>query len=67
MALFDRKGIPEFLLQATIKKADFDEFIDILIGFALVHVEVEGSEFEMHRLVQLFTIVWLRHFGYLEQ
>lgn len=67
MALFDRKGVPEFLLQRATERADFDEAINILIGFALVSAEVGGADFVMHRLVQLSTIVWLQHLGDLEQ
>ena len=67
MALFDRKGVPEVLLQTATEGADFDKAIDILIGFALVSADVGGTDFEIHRLVQLSTIVWLRYLGDLEQ
>ena len=67
MALFDRKGIPEFLLQAAIGEADFNEAVDILIGFALVSTEVGATDFKMHRLVQVSTIAWLQYLGYLEE
>ena len=67
MALFDRKGVPEILLKAVTGEADFDEAIDILIEFAIVSREVEGTDFEMHRLVQLSTTVWSRYLGVFEQ
>ncbi len=67
IVLFDRKGIPEFLLRAAAEEIDFDEAIDILIGFALVSAESGGTDFEMHRLVQVSTIVWLRYLGDLEE
>ena len=67
MALFDRKGVPEFLLQAAIGEADFNEVVDILIGFALVSMKVGETDFEMHRLVQMFIIIWLQYLGYLEE
>ena len=67
MALFDRTGIPELLLQAAVGEGKFDEAIDTLIGFALVSTEIGKADFEMHRLIQVSTIVWLRHVGDFEQ
>lgn len=67
IVLFDRKGIPEFLLRAAAEEIDFDKAIDILIGFALVSAESGGIDFEIHRLVQVSTIVWLRYLGDLEE
>ena len=67
IALFDRKGIPELLLQAAAGEGEFDEAIDTLIGFALVSAEIGKTDFEMHRLVQVSTIAWLRHVGDFEQ
>ena len=44
-----------------------NEAINIFIGFALVSTEVGGTDFEMHRLIQVSTIAWLRYLGDLEE
>ena len=67
MALFDRKGMPELLLQAAAGDIEFDEAIDTLTGIALVSAEVGETDFEMHRLVQVSTMAWLRQVGNFEQ
>ncbi|KAF2010129.1 HET-domain-containing protein [Aaosphaeria arxii CBS 175.79] len=74
MSLFDRQGIPEWLLlihyrrtcdiqedetDEELWKATFEEDIHILSTFSLVHANAAGSEFEMHRLVQLSMKKWL--------
>jgi tetratricopeptide (TPR) repeat protein len=64
MSLFDRQGIPDFLLynhyqEVDDTEADFEEDIYTLASFSLVGTNVEGKEFEMHRLVQFSTKKWL--------
>jgi tetratricopeptide (TPR) repeat protein len=63
MSLFDRQGIPERLLQDRYgndqEEADFDDDIQTLLSFSLIRTSADGSEFEMHRLVQLATKKWL--------
>jgi tetratricopeptide (TPR) repeat protein len=64
MSLFDRQGIPEALLLEgyyvdNIAEADFEDDISILTSFSLVTMNIDGNEFEMHRLVQLSTKKWL--------
>lgn len=61
MSLFDRTGIPEFLLRATLVEGDFEEAIDILLGYAIINLEAAETSFGMHRLVQLSTNIWLQH------
>jgi tetratricopeptide (TPR) repeat protein len=64
MSLFDRQGIPESLLhdqygQDADIEADFDDDIHTLTSYSLVEMNTDGSEFEMHRLVQYSTKKWL--------
>ena len=64
MSLFDRQGIPESLLYNHYQEgddieADFEEDIYTLASYSLVGTNVEGKEFEMHRLVQFSTKKWL--------
>jgi tetratricopeptide (TPR) repeat protein len=62
MSLLDRQGIPERLLQdryGNDQEADFDDDIQTLSSFSLIRTSADGSEFEMHRLVQLATKNWL--------
>jgi tetratricopeptide (TPR) repeat protein len=77
MSLFDRQGIPESLLHdqyATDEDkvddeegADFDDDINTLASYSLVEMSgADGSEFEMHRLVQYSTKKWLELSGELE-
>ena len=67
MSLFDRKGIPEFLLRANATENEFEEAIDILLRYAIINSEIGGTNFEMHRLVQISTTIWLQHIGEFEQ
>lgn len=70
MCLFDRQGIPESVLLNQYHKdddnddddhdADFDDDIHTLNSFCLVRMNQDGSEFEMHRLVQYSTKQWLK-------
>jgi tetratricopeptide (TPR) repeat protein len=71
MSLFDRQGIPERLLQDRYgndqEEADFDDDIQTLSSFSLIRASADGSEFEMHRLVQLATKKWLELHNKLEK
>jgi hypothetical protein len=46
---------------------DFEEAIETLLGYAVIAVEVDGTSFNMHRLVQLTTREWLKDNGDLER
>ncbi|KUJ07385.1 uncharacterized protein LY89DRAFT_365096 [Mollisia scopiformis] len=64
MSLFDRQGIPEALLLQNYQdngdvKANFEDDLSTLTNYSLVTMNVEGDEFEMHRLVQFSTKKWL--------
>ncbi|KFY95938.1 hypothetical protein V498_03016 [Pseudogymnoascus sp. VKM F-4517 (FW-2822)] len=64
MAMFDRQGIPEFLLCVKYSNPlDLEEALGPLDEFSLITVETGGNTFEMHRLVQLATRKWLERFG----
>jgi hypothetical protein len=74
MSFFDRQGIPESLLRARYaadqdkEHADFDDDIDTLTSYSLVEISsADGSEFEMHRLVQYLTKKWLELCSELEE
>jgi hypothetical protein len=47
--------------------ADFEDDIDVLTSFSLVEMSADGSEFEMHRLVQFSTKKWLELSNELEE
>ena len=71
MSLFDRQGIPESLLQGRYQEdndgdSDFEDDLDMLLGFSLVSIDKYGHQFEMHRLVQFSTRKWLELNGELE-
>ena len=71
MSLFDRQGIPESMLDGRYQEnndanSDFEEDLHELINFSLVAMDVEGHQFEMHRLVQFSTKTWLELRGELE-
>jgi tetratricopeptide (TPR) repeat protein len=77
MSLFDRQGIPESLLHDQYaadedkvddeEGTDFDDDINTLVSYSLVEMSgADGSEFEMHRLVQYSTKKWLELSGELE-
>ena len=65
MCLFDRQGIPEGLLLQKYQgdkndiEVDFNDDLSTLTAYSLVTTNVNGDEFEMHRLVQLSTRNWL--------
>jgi tetratricopeptide (TPR) repeat protein len=74
MSFFDRQGIPESLLRDRYaadqdkEHADFDDDIYTLTSYSLVEISsANGSEFEMHRLVQYSTKKWLELCSELEE
>lgn len=72
MSLFDRQGIPESLLDGHYHhnkdaSSDFEDDLNTLMSFALVTADVNGNQFEMHRLVQFSTKTWLELYNELEQ
>jgi len=72
MSLFDQQGIPEFLLNGRYQdsddaRSDFEDDLNTLMSFSLVAANVDGSQFEMHRLVQFSTRKWLELNQELEQ
>ncbi|KAF1974637.1 TPR-like protein [Bimuria novae-zelandiae CBS 107.79] len=71
MSLFDRQGIPDSLLGGRYQKdndasPDFKDDLNTLTSFSLVATDVDGHQFEMHRLVQFSTRKWLELQGELE-
>jgi hypothetical protein len=59
MSIFDRHGIPEWLLLNNMDQLQFEDTITPLISFSLVREQAGGSTFEIHRLVQLSTRKWV--------
>jgi len=63
MSLFDRQGIPKWLLnrhyQEEEKEEDFEDDIYTLCSYSLIRTSADGTEFEMHQLVQFSTKAWL--------
>jgi tetratricopeptide (TPR) repeat protein len=71
MSLFDRQGIPESLLSGRYQEdndasSDFEEDLNTLLSFSLVATDIDGHQFEMHRLVQFSTRKWLELHGELQ-
>jgi tetratricopeptide (TPR) repeat protein len=71
MSLFDRQGIPEFLLDGRDQEdndasSDFEEDLNTLTNYSLIAMDGDGRQFEMHRLVQFSTRKWLELRGELE-
>ena len=64
MAVLDRQGIPKSLLRnGTDRNIDVATALGILQAFSLISVGNGGSEYEIHRLVQLATRRWLEMQG----
>jgi tetratricopeptide (TPR) repeat protein len=61
MSLFHRQGIPEAILEDYYQSdnAIFEDDLTILLSFSLIATDLDGSHFQMHRLVQFSTIKWL--------
>jgi tetratricopeptide (TPR) repeat protein len=53
ISMFDRQGIPEYLLHDNTNQLQFEDAIAPLISFALIRVQAGQQSFEMHSLVQL--------------
>lgn len=70
MSFFDRQGIPEEFLTKYDNDDSaecFNEEIEMLRGFSLVMVSVDGAVFERNRLVQFATRKWLEERKELER
>jgi tetratricopeptide (TPR) repeat protein len=74
MSFFNPQGIPEFILHdyATAltdhanrdaASADFEDDLDILLGYSLVSLTAIGGTYEMHALVQFCTRSWISTTG----
>ncbi|THW77844.1 hypothetical protein D6D18_09847, partial [Aureobasidium pullulans] len=59
MSMFDKQGIPRWLLQGTTHQLDFEDALAPLLSFSFVRAEVEQQALTMHRLVQLSMRRWL--------
>ena len=59
MSMFDKQGIPRWLLQGTTRQLDFDDALAPLLSFSFVRTEVGEQALAMHRLVQLSMRRWL--------
>lgn len=60
MSMFDKKGIPTWLLKNNTSQLDFDDALAPLLSFSLVRTEVEKQTLGMHRLVQVSMRAWLK-------
>ena len=64
MAVLDRQGIPESLLRhKPDRKVEATKTLGNLTAFSLVSAGVDGTGYEIHRLVQLATQKWLEMQG----
>ena len=63
MSMFDKQGIPEFLLREIGEGVGYEEAIETLLGYAVIAMEDNRIGFAMHRLIQLATRDWLRRNG----
>ncbi|KAF2872037.1 hypothetical protein BDV95DRAFT_628482 [Massariosphaeria phaeospora] len=59
MSMFDKQGIPRWLLQGTTSQLDFDDALAPLVSFSMVRTEIGEQAVAMHRLVQLSMRRWL--------
>ena len=59
MSMFDKQGIPRWLLQGTTSQLDFDDALAPLVSFSMVRTEIGKQAVAMHRLVQLSMRRWL--------
>jgi tetratricopeptide (TPR) repeat protein len=72
ISMFDRQAIPESLLQDRYRsdsegEVHFEDDMATLSNFSLIKTNEDGSEFEMHRLVQFSTKKWLEYNGEQEE
>ncbi|KUL81720.1 hypothetical protein ZTR_09466 [Talaromyces verruculosus] len=65
MSMFDPQGIPEYLLREDTDALQFADAVATLISYSLVRVEMGGTFFDMHRLVQSSVRRWLEIHGQL--
>jgi tetratricopeptide (TPR) repeat protein len=64
MAVLDRQEIPKTLLQRDGElQAQFTGAIGMLRAFSLISIERGKTSFEIHRLVQISTRIWLKFQG----
>ncbi len=59
MSMFDRQGIPEYLLCKDINQLQFEDAVAPLVSFSLIRAEIGQQSFEMHHIVQLSIRKWL--------
>ncbi|KAF2183993.1 TPR-like protein [Zopfia rhizophila CBS 207.26] len=67
MTMFDRQGIPEYLLYDGRSRLQFEDAVALLTSFSLIRTQtgkqsrprLGEQSFEMHSLVQLATRKWL--------
>ena len=67
ISMFDRQGIPEYLLHDNTNRLQFEDAIAPLVSFALIRAQVGQQSFEMHSLVQLSMREWLKQNKQLEK
>lgn len=68
MSLFNHETVPDYLLQGRYLehpngRNDFEDDISILRAYSLVGVEVSGTLFNVHQLVQFSNKSWLKMYG----
>ncbi|ORY00884.1 hypothetical protein BCR34DRAFT_637708 [Clohesyomyces aquaticus] len=57
MSIFDKQGIPRWLLQQTnTSQLDFDDALTPLLSFSLVRTEIETQALTMHRLGSILAL-----------
>lgn len=69
MSMYDKQHIPESLLRTGMNESslDFEDALEILLGYSFTSQERGKDHFNMHRLVQLATREWLQLNGRLVQ
>lgn len=67
MSMFDRQGIPEFLVREGDDVLLFEDALAPLISYSLIRSDIERQSFEMHRIVQLSIRAWLKGQGQLDR
>ncbi|KAK4898080.1 hypothetical protein LTR49_027892 [Elasticomyces elasticus] len=75
MSFCDRLAIPEILLRVEVDDTNegsdstsgFEEDVVVLRSFSFVSRTASAQEWEMHRLVQDATLVWLEGYGRLNE
>ena len=68
MSVFDRQGIPQYLLQNMDEDdLDFERRLAPLHDFSLITLDESRQSFQMHRLVQMAIISWLERHGEIDR